>query len=386
MTFLVYLNHYNIRQCKAQYLSVLYEILGKNLDAHFILTEEYLENYENKGRWEVNWAKDCWGDYESLLKKLTPDKYTLISPAEKLISKDIRVPSAILKEVVQKGSFDQQRILGEIINKKDVTAGLTWVNNKCFSSILKEAGIPTIHHEMGPFRPETYIPTTYFDFSGVNGDTEFNERFKEFLNIVNEVPILSKKELIKVLSPIHYKELITILEDPSYIYEAGAGMQVEVDTNVLLFNNGYNWIDPVLMAEAENEGKILVRPHPSAGYTLTPLDTRIVVDDLKKNKPYDFIKACKKVYCLNSSIGIEALLLGREAVILGDSPFKAVCNMESDLQLKALNFIVFGYLVHRDLIFNSDYYSFRLKNRGNEKLIYLDNMERLLDKYFTERK
>ena len=138
MTFLVYLNHYNIRQCKAQYLSVLYEILGKNLDAHFILTEEYLENYENKGRWEVDWAKDCWGDYEGLLKKLTPDKYTLTSPAEKLINKDVKVPSAILREVVQKGSFDQQRILGEIINKKDIAAGLTWVNNKCFSSILKE--------------------------------------------------------------------------------------------------------------------------------------------------------------------------------------------------------------------------------------------------------
>ena len=42
MTYLVYLNNYDIRQCKAQYLSVLYEVLGKNLDAHFILNKDYI--------------------------------------------------------------------------------------------------------------------------------------------------------------------------------------------------------------------------------------------------------------------------------------------------------------------------------------------------------
>ena len=45
MTYLVYLNHYDIRQCKAQYLSVLYEVLAHNLDTHFILNKDYLEKY-----------------------------------------------------------------------------------------------------------------------------------------------------------------------------------------------------------------------------------------------------------------------------------------------------------------------------------------------------
>ena len=81
---------------------------------------------------------------------------------------------------------------------------------------------------------------------------------------------------------------------------------------------------------------------------------------------------------MNSSVGLEAILLGREAKIFGDSPFKNVCNMEEETKLLALNFTIFSYLIHRNFLFNEDYYDFRLSCIGDEKAIYLGNMERFL--------
>jgi capsule polysaccharide export protein KpsC/LpsZ len=104
------------------------------------------------------------------------------------------------------------------------------------------------------------------------------------------------------------------------------------------------------------------------------------IDDITKGNAVQFINKCEEIYCLNSSVGIEAILLGRKAKIFGDSPFKNVCSMNEDLQIKALNFIVFGYLIHKELLFNDSYYKYRLANRGNEKAIYLDNVKRLLEK------
>ena len=375
--YLVYLNNYHIRQCEAQYLSVMYEILGKNLPVHFILPKEYLKKYALGSRWEVKWVENHWGKYADVMSRLKFSDYTLMGKPEDLI-KEKMAPSEILKFVVNNPVPTQIETIKEAIQKKrnKIKAGLTWVNNKCFKETLDEFSIPTIFHELGPFRPPTYIPTAYLDFSGVNGNTEFDNRFKEFLKIVDKVPILSRKELIRVISPEHYNELYKILENKNRKYDIGVGLQVEVDTNLLLFNKGYSWIDPILAAKADSIGKVLVRPHPLAGYTMKP-DVRLEIDDLKGNA-VSFINKCNKIYCLNSSVGFEAILLGREAKIFGDSPFRNVCNMTEDMKLKALNFAVFGYLIHRKLLFNDNYYDFRLSVRGDEKAIYLDNMKRLL--------
>lgn len=384
MTYLAYLNHYNIRQCKAQYLSVMYEILGKNLPTHFILNREYLQKYEKGKRWEVRWVEENWGSYREVMSRLKFTDYTLMKNPEELtldsyFDIEEKSPSQILYSTVNNPNIPEEvDAIKEVLQKKGrkIKAGLTWVNNRCFKETLNEFNLPVIHHEMGPFRPATYIPTIYMDFSGVNGDTEFDKRFREFLKVSNKVPILSRKELIRIISPQHYNELFKILDNKERDYEIGVGLQVEVDTNLLLFNNGRNWIDPILAAKVDSTGKVLVRPHPLAGYIMKP-DVRLEIDNLKGNA-VEFINKCNKIYCLNSSVGFEAILLGREAKIFGDSPFKNVCSMDEETQLKALNFAIFGYLIHRDLLFNDTYYDFRLAHRGDEKGIYLDNMQRLL--------
>lgn len=374
--YLTYLNHYNIRQCEAQYLDMFYQNLEKLPDTYYILNEDYLKKYTVAQRWEVRKVEQEWGKYEDLLRRLKPSSYIIMKKPEEML--DYKIPSQILFETANSIMPEQERTILELLEKKggSIKAGITWVNNYTFKKTLNKFNIPTIHHELGPFRPTTYIPTAYLDFSGVNGNTEFNRRFVSFLKISDKVPILSRKELIRVLSPSHYQELHKILDNKIRPFEIGVGLQVEVDTNLLLFNNGCSWIDPVLMARSKAKRKVLVRPHPAAGFIMKS-DGKLVVDNLENNA-VEFINKCREIYCLNSSIGIEAMMLGREAKILGDSPFRNVCNMDEETKLKALNFIVFGYLIHRDLLFNDSYYDFRLTHRGDEKGIYLDNMQRLL--------
>ena len=375
--YLVYLNSYHIRQCEAQYLTVMYEILGKSLPSHFILPKEYLKKYKIEERWEVRWVENHWGKYADVMSRLKPNDFTLMNKPETFIR--ATSPSQLLYKTVNTPYIPEQvEAIGEALKKRrgKFKAGLTWVNNRCFKEILNKFNIPTIHHELGPLRPQTYISTAYLDFSGVNGDTEFDERFAEFLKIADQVPILNRKELLRVVSPNHYQELHKILDNKDRKYDIGVGLQVEVDTNLLLFNNGCSWIDPILAAKADSTGKVFVRPHPLAGYIMKP-DVRLVIDDLKGNA-VEFISKCNKIYCLNSSVGFEATLLGREAKIFGENPFKSLCNIDEETQLKALNFAIFGYLIHRDIMFTDSYYDFRLAHRGDEKAIYLDNMKRLL--------
>jgi hypothetical protein len=355
----------------------MYEILGKSLPSHFIFPKEYLKKYKIGERWEVRWVENHWGKYADVMSRLKPNDFTLMNKPEIFIR--ATSPSQLLYKTVNTPYIPEQvEVIAEALKKRrgKFKAGLTWVNNRCFKEILNKFNIPTIHHELGPLRPQTYISTAYLDFSGVNGDTEFDERFAEFLKIADKVPILNRKELLRVVSPNHYQELHKILDNKERKYEIGVGLQVEVDTNLILFNNGCSWVDPILAAKADSTGKVFVRPHPLAGYIMKP-DVRLVIDDLKGNA-VEFINKCNKIYCLNSSVGFEAILLGREAKIFGESPFKSLCNMDEETQLKALNFAIFGYLIHRDIMFTDSYYEFRLANRGNEKAIYLDNMKRLL--------
>lgn len=379
MSYLVYLNNYNIRQFRAQYLWVLYEVLYHKLDAHYILTEEYLRKYTRENSWEVRQAEDKYENFNEIIKEFKRENCSVMKKPEELLNDNSLVPSEILRKTVYEELPTQRETIEKVLKNKKIEAGILWVNNRCFRDTLKEHGLVTFHHELGPFRPSCYVPTVYLDLQGVNGDTEFNKRFEEFLKISDSVPILSREEIIRIISPNNYEKLIKILHNKERDYEIGVGLQVELDTNLLLFNNGVNWIDPMLKAEMDSSDKVLVRPHPAAGYNLKPIYSRVVIDNPTRGSAQTFINKCNKIYCLNSSVGLEAMLLGREAKIFGDSPFTDICNMDEDKKLKALNFVVFGYLIHRNFLFDDNYYKFRLSCIGDEKKTYLGNMKRFLE-------
>lgn len=377
MTYLVYLNHYDRASAKAWYLNMFYCLLQTQLKTHYIVSEEYLKKYSPKYRWEVNKALEYFKTEGNLYNAIDNAKCTVMKKPEEYIKEP--VPSKLLIKTVNNYYEEEISVIEKVLKESKIKAGITWVNNRCFRDTLLNHGIYTFHHETGPFRPSTYISTFYLDFSGVNGDTEFNERFNDFLKIADEVPILSREELLKVISPNNYERLIKVLHNKNRQYKAGVGMQVETDTNVLLYNNGCTWLDPLLQAKTENPGSVLSRLHPSSRL-LFKTTFGSTLDDNTKHDAISFIDRCDRIYCLNSSVGIEALLLGRKVTMLGESPFSSLPNMDEDTLLKALNFTVFGYLVTGNKTYNDKYYDFRIANKGNEKEIYLDNMKSLMKK------
>ena len=104
-----------------------------------------------------------------------------------------------------------------------------------------------------------------------------------------------------------------------------------------------------------DHGQILIRNHPLASmqYTSTKSLGNGVIDNSENSLVFD--SKCKKIMTINSSVALEAMIMGREAEILGDSPFKEMAKMGEDEKLLALNFAVFSYLVPDKLFGNKEY-------------------------------
>ncbi len=366
--YLAYLNHYDIRPCTAQYLWLYMVILNKLPHAYFVINKDYL----NPNRNRIEFTQTHRFPYlDKIPESLTPEKYSIFDKVEEDIGE--LIPSRILKRVVEEGFNSEKKELEEILNKNNIKGALLWVNNKSVEDTFAKYNLPVIHNESGALRSPFFKDTIYFDFKGVNGNTSFLERFEEFKKISHNLPIFSRKELLQIVSNSCYSDsynyLLRLYETKPQ-YECGVALQVDVDTNVLVYNHGITLTDVLNLAVKEADGKILVRNHPlsSLGFNSTISIGNAELDTSANS--LEFISKCKEIRCLNSSVGFEALLLGRKVRFYGDTPFKWITYMNEEDQLLALNFAVISYLVPSSLVFDEKYYDFRVKTQGDEEEIY----------------
>ena len=364
--YLAFLNNYDQRPCRAQFLWWFYLMLDRIPGTHFLINKDYLK--PGPHRWEINhWERIPYGCKKSP-KELRVKNYKVLPRIEDYPElKGLKYPSEILKFCLTKRINSLYDTLRTEIKGNGIEAALAWVNNKSLEDACKDENIPVIHSESGPLRAPMFHGTTYFDFSGVNGNTEFDKRFKEFKKISSRVKILSREELLKTIafdSQIAYI-LKTIKNKPTY--ECGVPMQVELDTNLLVFNNSATLTNLIIMV-AKKYGKFLVKNHPLASIQYNKISTLGAGDiDTSKNA-IEFISNCKRIVTINSSVGFEALLLGKEVEFLGDSPFRNIPNMNENDKLLALNFAVFGYLIPSILLYNEEYYKYRLECSDEEDI------------------
>ena len=74
-----------------------------------------------------------------------------------------------------------QKYIKQIIDKyDDIKAILSWCNCPSLQNIADKLGIKVIYNEVGALRPPFYNYMAYFDFSGVNGNTESEKDIKFF--------------------------------------------------------------------------------------------------------------------------------------------------------------------------------------------------------------
>ncbi|WP_318764626.1 GT99 family glycosyltransferase N-terminal domain-containing protein [Agrobacterium fabrum] len=236
---------------------------------------------------------------------------------------------------------------------------VTWLNNASLRSASNAADCRLIFNEFGPFRKPHYLPTAYWDRHGVNGETEVTERWQQERD---DFGAWRNKTYPKGGST---HDLRTLLADPSshLIVNAskphakiGLALQVETDSNALAYGNGWNNLALINHAKRSGEAdNILLRLHPG-GAAIYPGEI-----DLSPS-PLEFLASVGEVWTVNSSLGIEALFWGRNALIFGESPIKPITMMNITERETFLEWFTLCYLIPFDLLFDLDYYSWRLTN------------------------
>lgn len=254
-----------------------------------------------------------------------------------------------------------------------IEAVLSWGNCPSLESVAREHGIPIIYNERAPLRSPLFVETSYFDFSGVNGNTESSVRFERFVDEFMQTPrkLLSEFELQGLVLKGAYRYYRDIFK---YKYpidaKVGLPLQVENDSNVLAFSNGYdNYKLIEYAANRISDKELLIRKHPFGKDDYTIYGE----NDNSKNS-LDFLLKCERIITINSGIALEALLFGIDIDILGDSPF-SISNMsgnalsEDKYRACLSNFLILGYIVPSELAYTIDYIRFRL-NKPSELDIF----------------
>lgn len=278
-----------------------------------------------------------------------------------------KVFSLLQDEVDEKLQSDVQHGL---VSDPRFEALLLWTNCRSAVEAAKVASVPTIFNEVGPLRPPVYHPTAYFDFGGLHDQAQALARWSNFNSKAASVPILERSSLCNLLrrTPIVERGDKTAgAIGIALQYPGGAHLKYSADfTNECLID----------LATRHFDGKIIIRPHPGARMSSS---ARSIAYDESKT-PEEFIRKCDIIITINSGIAFESILLGKETYVLGHSPIAMGAwdiihhtpKMDIETEIRWLNWFVFAYLMPFSLLFNPEYYRWRLTTPSEED-IYMRN-------------
>ncbi|HAI94607.1 MAG TPA: hypothetical protein DCM36_07855 [Xanthomonadaceae bacterium] len=240
----------------------------------------------------------------------------------------------------------------------DIEAIATWSNCPSLATVAAEQGIPVVYMEVGPLRNPQYRSTGYLDFSGVNGNTEAearNAKADDFPEIAATIDDLRRGFALQQLERAPKGDML------------GVVLQVEDDSNLLCYNNGYDNIGLITRAMIEEcEERLLIRAHPGSRFDLKPSKA---ARDLSPSVAA-FLGECRKVLSINSSVGLEAILFDVPVDVFGEASYRYVAEESDPIQrVRKLSFYLFAYLVPFDLMFSSSYIRFRLGKPTESQIV-----------------
>jgi len=253
--------------------------------------------------------------------------------------------------------------LSGFAERGELEAVLTWCNMPSLRAALDRlGGIPLIHNEIGPLRSPLYRETFYFDFSGVNGHTSPTSWDMDFVRSqMGRAKLLEIDRLRGLL--VADTARVDAMAQVSPQFRAGVALQVEDDSNAIAYADGWTSLDLLydVMGRVGPDAS-LVRSHPSARFVYRGgLGIR---DD--SADALEFLGKVQEVVSINSSLLVEAALWGRRFEAKGDTPVRFLApivegpNDESDWAKLAFNTFFISYLVPGELLFDPDYYRWRL--------------------------
>lgn len=358
---------YPFRGVKAPYLWFFYKVLSADPEQKkFIIGKEYLEDFSGFGeRWEL--TKESQKKLNYNIPKLTDfekHQYFILTNKffENNLSKKHNNPLKVFRQFLTERDVKLELELKELLDSVgEIEAIVTPLNCPSLEAVAKKRKIPVIHIELGPLREPRYLDTGYFDFSGVNGNSEaeaiFNKNNEKFLQIsqklLNDFSLLFKKEF--------QKKIIDVGQN------TGIVLQVDDDSNLIAFGNGFDNISLIRLGLLQRkESSIIIRSHPGSLFQISPTKLFEIDQSLNSNI---FLSKCKEILTINSSVGFEAILKGISVTILGDASYKFIRNGSEKEKRAKLFCYLFVYLVPLDLVFDPQYMKFRLSNPTIEEIM-----------------
>ncbi|MDP2112043.1 MAG: hypothetical protein Q8N48_09650 [Thiobacillus sp.] len=349
-----------LRGYRAPYLWVYYRLLSSFGERMlFIASEDYTrepEHWRGQNRWEMQAGNADRLHYRIPAREdMAAHEYGFLSEAvyETLLAESGGNPIAAFRRLLSERVPCLDAAFTEIFSQtsaQEIEAILTWCNCPSLSWAAAEKGIPVAHLEVGPLRWPQYRPTAYFDFSGVNGNTEAGRRYLE--SGLRPAAGLG----IEALRRFFYQAGDG--ETPAARLNLGVVLQVEDDSNLLAFGHGFDNQSLLVYAHLHHpDGNVLVRGHPGSLFALKP--DWYQVDDSPDSVA--FVRRCDRMLTINSSVGLEAMLMGKPVEVLGDCAHRFIAEAGDEPERVArLAFYLFAYLVPMDLIYDSGYLRFRL--------------------------
>lgn len=287
-------------------------------------------------------------------------------------------------------SLYYEDILKRVYSKYKFDVIVYWGTNGAVRNFSKNYNIPAIAMEMGCVR-DPFFMSAYFDFRGVNGGSYLNEIE---LSKFNAPYTLEQIETILPIKQFADKS-IDALHDVIYhqvadeVYKNSGKnvlipLQLMDDTNIILYskyNTMLEFLQDVIPKLSANGYSCYVKPHP--GNVVRKINT----DDHTKAKKYcdtvenvfwldsfDNNKYLLSLYSkmdafvvINSSVGFEAMLLGKIVILLGKSPYNLSNNLPTIEKFisedfdyeeylvcitKIVNLLLFHYLYFKQDAFN----------------------------------
>ncbi|UDG79560.1 GT99 family glycosyltransferase N-terminal domain-containing protein [Candidatus Steffania adelgidicola] len=357
----IFLPGFPFRGLTASYLWFFYRILSSIEEPiYFIMGKEYLtpiEQWKKNKRWEMTEESQARLGYQFPdFLSINQENFSIIDESffKEYLKDCFNNPDYLFKRFITE---EIPRLMSEIDkalkNVSDIECILTWCNCPSLNQVATKKNIRVINLELGPLRHPHYLSTGYFDFHGVNGNTEAEKRF---LSVKESALCFCNRYELKTLRDFFYNHSVSNLDITLPEYDVGIVLQVENDSNILAFSNTFNNQSLLDYAACHNLGRKLIRNHPSSHFSLNQgLDQ---IDD--STTSIDFITRCKHILTINSSVGLEAMLLDVPTTIMGDCSY-SFCNVTDSLERKKrLAFYLFSYLVPFNLLFDVGYIRFRL--------------------------
>lgn len=238
-----------------------------------------------------------------------------------------------------------------------------------------------IPYSFSAFRkPHGYRQTLYH--ANVNTHLHTSEeaecRYKRYISEQTSLPVFSHRELIAILGKERTLPLIPLMNaEPSF----EMGICTECFSVIPQFFVHDKTTDDDVRFECEkifDKSQITVRNH-SLQVDYMQLDRSTVHND-----PAAWMLSCRRLAAARSQIMLKVLLWNRTAIVKADTlGFSFMCEKDYSskkrVDIKVLNYYMFGYLIPSDLMYSGEYWQWRMTN-PSETEIYKRHLSFYIEK------